>query len=337
VVPAVLDVVEPDNRDVVRHLPAGLGQGPQRAEREQVVEAEHRVRRFRQLQQGPHRGGTVVAVVPGAGQLQRRVVRQARGLQCLAVPAPPDRTGTGAAADTDRGDPAAAERDQVRGRVVRRLDRVDGDVVQLAAAVPFAQQEQGFRVIGGLNLRRRGRDRREDDAVDQLPAHAVQHEPFGVQLPLGLVDQHRDAAPFRRPADRGRDLGEVRRRHLGHGECDEVRAALAQRPGGHVRPIAQLGDRPFDLAPGRLGDVRVGVDHVRDRLDRYAGSFRHILQPCRRHRSLPPSPSDRVSHGPRGDRSVESATPERSSHSPSKARCAMGRSASSLHVDPTSF
>ena len=42
-VAAFLHVVEADHRDVLGHPAAGLGQRPQRAEGEQVVEAEHRV------------------------------------------------------------------------------------------------------------------------------------------------------------------------------------------------------------------------------------------------------------------------------------------------------
>ena len=99
-------------------------------------------------------------------------------------------------------------------------------------------------------------------------------------------------APGRGVDDGGGHLGEVGVADPGHGQPDEAAAPGAQRPGGDVGQVAQRLDRRLHLGAHRPAHRRVAVHDVGDGLDRDAGvvgdvpqSHRHASPPVRRRRS----------------------------------------------------
>src|SRR5689334_23089942 len=90
-VAGVLDVVEPDDRDVVGHAHTLLVQGPQCPQRELVVEAEDGIEPSVALEQLDHRRGTVTSAVSGDLPGEVGVDPATVGGERLLVARPPDR------------------------------------------------------------------------------------------------------------------------------------------------------------------------------------------------------------------------------------------------------
>ena len=112
---------------------------------------------------------------------------------------------------------------------------------------------------------------------------------LALERALGLLEQHPVAAAFGLVGDRHgparRSTGSVTSANASARR--PVRPVARRRP-MHVRPVAELVDRPLHLLAHLRADVRVVADDVGDGLHRDAGVLRHVLKPD------PPSASSRV-------------------------------------------
>ena len=255
-------------------------QGAQRAERERVVEAEDGVGAYPGGEQVAHGGGAVRAVPGRRGRHQAVVVRDAglgqRG--GVAGQAEPGAGALGGALGADRGDPAAAEPDQVGGDLAGGGHVVDHDVVGGAVVDPFAEQHHGQAVQGGEVVGGE-RERAQDQAVDHVVADAAGGFALLFGAAAGLVDEDRPVVVGGGGDDVPGQLGEVGDVELGHGQGDHPGTPFAQVAGRQVGPVVECGDGLLDPGPGVGAYVLVAVDDVGDGLHRHSGPLRDVLEP----------------------------------------------------------
>ncbi len=250
---------------------------PHGAQRDQVVVAEDRVRGGPPVQQFLHRLRPVGAVEGVGGDHQRRIVREPGGAEGLAIAVGALRRRTLPAALMAQGrDPAPALLDQVPGRGRRGGDVVDADMINSGPGDQLAQQHHRRRVPVRLELRPRGVQRAEQDPVHHPRIHPAGHEPFGLRVTLGLIDQHGVAAFPRRLHDMADQLGEIRHVDLGHRERDQPAAAEPEVAGAEIGPIAELVDRPAHPFLGRRAHRTVAGQDVGHRGRRDLGQGGHL-------------------------------------------------------------
>ena len=144
---------------------------------------------------------------------------------------------------------------------------------------PLAEQHHRRGVAAGGQLAATGGERADDEPVDELGAEAVHDQLLRVELAVGLVDEHRPAAPRRCLDDVPGELGEVRDLELRDREREDAGPAATQLPRCQVRPVVELAEGGVDLGPGARGHVRVAVDDVGDGLHRDAGQVGDVDEP----------------------------------------------------------
>jgi len=169
----------------------------------------------------------------------------------------------------------------VLGDGLRGRHRVHRDVVEARRDGPLPQQHDGEVVLPVRDLVRGDGQRGEDEPVDHVRAHAVEHLALGGRVRAGGVQQHQVAQLGRVLGDLLAQLGEVGRVDLRHGEGQEAGAAVLQLAGAHVGAVPELADGLLDPGPGARLDVRVVVDDVGDGLDAHAGALGDVLEPGR--------------------------------------------------------
>ena len=283
-VPRLVEVVEPDDGDILRHAPAGLLQGAHGPERERVVEAEDRVEIGAPVEEFAHASRAVRAMPERRVADDRLVVRHARGLERLPVAAQsqPGRPDHLALVRADDGDAPPPGTQQELGRRPRRLDVLHRDVVGGPVEDPLAEHHQRVRHVEAVDVVLPHAERAEDEPVGHLQPRAAQELELAVAVAAGLLHEHHDAGLLSGLDDGCRELGEVAQPEFGHRERDRPGAAGPQAPGREVRGVPELGDRALDPFPRGGPDVRVVVDDVRHGLDRHAREPCDIVQ-RRRH------------------------------------------------------
>ena len=157
---------------------------------------------------------------------------------------------------------------------------VDRDVVEAGRHRAFTQEHHRQIVRSLADLVGRQRERREDDPVDDVRAHALEHDALGIGIPARHIEQDDEAERRRLLGDAGRELGEVGGVHRRHGQGEEPRPTVLEAAGGEVGPVLELGHGLLDAGACRRLDVWVVVEHVGCRLDRHARALGDVAKPC---------------------------------------------------------
>ena len=200
---AVLDVIEADDRDVLGHPDPPVVAGAQRAEREQVVEREDRVRHQATGEQARHRACALQPVERGRVRDEGGIVGQPGLLEPFAVADQPQvgRLHAGGVLSPDRGHAAAAQPGEVEDGFPRRGDVVDGHMVGQPAAAALAEKHERRLVPALRKFALTGGQGREDQAVDEARPDGLEHQLLPVGSPFCLVDEHGEATAARRGHD----------------------------------------------------------------------------------------------------------------------------------------
>ena len=122
-----------------------------------------------------------------------------------------------------------------------------------------------------------GRLVEDDGAVDALVVQPLERVGDGVAT-RGRDDGQRESARRGRVGDRLQHAGVADGGEGRHDEADRVGATGAQRPGGAMHAVAELGHRGLDARTSGRIDPRAGVHHSRHRLrrdPRRRGHIRH--------------------------------------------------------------
>ena len=179
----------------------------------------------------------------------------------------------------DVEDGPVTQPEQVRGSLPRggglvhvdhRLSRQAGDPTRAGDDREVGEQGRrrtGRQVAGHLD------DQTLDPAVQQA-LHALADR-AGPEIGDGGQGDG-VAVPAGRLVDAEQPAGRAAQGRADHEHADGVGPLAGQRPGGHVRPVAQLLDRRVDLVAHVRTDVRGVVDDPGDGLLGDAGALGHV-------------------------------------------------------------
>ena len=289
------DVVEPGEREFLRHGAAGVAQGGEAADRHRVVRREDRRRR------GLHASDTLSRAVAAvltevAGELQLLLVPQVQRRERVAIAAQAlVRVHVGGGA-SDEGDPHVSERMQVSGHREGAVVVVDVDEVEAAGGLRRGvEQDHRDRVRDrGAQPGRREVRRKHDEPVDAAP-HRAEDGAGLAALAVRARDQEVITRASHRGVDAADELGEELSVDVREQDTDRVRAARDEAARRAVRDVAERLDRGLDPGAGGVQHRALFVEDAGDRghgdsslsshvPDRYAhriGTLR-ILRRCKR-------------------------------------------------------
>src|SRR5215203_1184283 len=268
-----MQVVEADDRHVVRHALAGLGDGVQHAERREIVGGEDRGNPGLALEQPPRR---IVPAVVGEATLlhELEVDGQAGAGERVAV------TGETFVADTelararDVRDPRVPEVDEMLGRhspakAVVDLDQRDRPRVDVPVE---ADDREALLDEAGDPI---GREHQAVDerAVDLLRAQHAKVVLLALRFALRRAEEHRVPVAQGRLLDPAHERRVERVRDVGEEQGDRLRRLRDEAAGDRVRAVAELLDGGLDRRARRRRDLPGPVERSRD------GGRRHTRKP----------------------------------------------------------
>ncbi len=267
------DVVEPDDREVLRDREAERAGDGHGLERSRVVGGEDRRRPRVELEQLARRSGGRLGLVATDAD-EALVDCDARSGEGLAVAPFTQSRRLEVGASRQERDPPVSEADQVLGRGNRAVQVVGVD----------GRQGRGVHVVVDRDHRRSehlvdaaGRD--EDRTVGERPADAREV----AALPAALVARAAGAGEHDelvvRVVDRPRDALEqlgAERLDVGDEHAEDVGAPASQALADEARVVAELLDHRAHARRGVLGDAVAVVYHLRDRGDRDPGLRRDL-------------------------------------------------------------
>jgi len=181
---------------------------------------------------------------------------------------------------------------EARDHAAHHVEIVGADRVDRAAGHPAVAQHDGHaprRVEDLLFVVRRAAE--EDEALDIALDEASDVARLGLVVVAQAADHDRVVVPPRLVEDRLHALRVELVREVGDEHRDEPLAAVERRRG--ARDVAEARHGLVHAQNGVLRDAGRLVDDVRDRRDRDAGPFRHVLHrhglpPAFAHAAFPP-------------------------------------------------
>src|SRR6266540_3281265 len=266
----MFDVVEADDRQVVRHAQAARSRRLDRADRDVVVEREDRRRRLGEVEEV--RCGVSPRDDLGLGfDLQCGIRQDACGRKRSAVAAATILGGHPAARAGDLRDPPVAELEQVPHRLVgtrrvrgrHRRDSLVERHQRVEDHEPVAAVEQPLEFVARLL----GQD--DQRAVGQA-VQPVEHGDLAVVLVAGGGEHDLQIALGERLGRPRQDGREVRRVDERDENADQPGAACGEAAGAPVGGVAVLADDPADEVARFVRDVVAAVEYPRDGGDGHA-------------------------------------------------------------------
>ena len=274
-----LDVVEADDRHVVRHAAPGLGDGADRAERHQVGGRDHRGRGLGQREETRHRAMPAVDVEVSVGDVLVAVGETeglhlgAVGTQALGARRRVEQAGDGGDPPVPQlvqmphgqGDSRLVVGDHELGRGADELD-VDADAGQVGA-----DEAADLGVLGV--------DVHEHDAGDVVMARALEEGVVAVAVAGALAGEQQQvvaagADGVLEPDEHLVEEGVAERVGVAlaglEEDADQMRALRDEAAGRRCGRVVELLRQADDPLAGVGVDVRVAVQRPGDGADRHA-------------------------------------------------------------------
>ena len=272
------DVVEPDDRHVVRHPATRTLEPVDLLDRDGVVMCDDSGRLVAELDPAES--------APLDGLRERTLAALAAGLAERAA---------------CECEPGVTEALQMRDERVERTLLVHVDDADLRAGVGAeASEEHGDAALGDvLGRARPGAQTGHEDGVDATVEQRRDLRALRLRIAAGVGDQETEALVAGASLGAERELRVERVPLVGHDGADHPGRALAQRPRDPVRPVAEVADRILDALARRCADD-IGAPHdVRHRRLRDARVSRDVADRGRISHATSPAGTPRSTSGHR--------------------------------------
>ena len=244
-----------DDRDVVGASEPGLVEGPQAAERDQVVAGKDRGAPALEAEQ-PR--GRLLAGVGGerAAVHDRRRARQADALERCLEGVSPAHGGREVERAGDVSDPLMPERREVLDRGIDAGSIVTGDEREGPGVQVAGDEDRRYigarEVVDGLAVPGGGRD---DQALAPAGQKLVDKHSFPLDIVVGVGQQACQPGAPQDALDAADDRRDHWIRQVGHKDSDRARPAGAQAARNRIRPVAERPGRPPHPPCGWRGDA----------------------------------------------------------------------------------